>query len=148
MRCASLLSRVAVMLAAWLLAAPWAPGAALAERGRPAPQGAETAPGVILFSVGEERLEIACGDVEEIDVIEDHFGFPALSVVLNPKAAKAFAALTGRHVGQAMAIAVAGETVSEPVIREPLLTGRFLISGGFEPAEMGGLAERLCPASD
>lgn len=69
-------------------------------------------------------------------------GMPVLSLVLDAASAKAFADFTGANVGRAITISVAGEVLTSPFVREPILGGELRITGSMTPAD----AERLAAA--
>lgn len=100
---------------------------------------ADVAPGTLdigplSFGPGEARMEVT----------EDG-GFPALSISLEADAAADMARLTADLIGQPLALRVDGQTLMEPIVREPILDGRLQVSGRFSRAELEAIARRFAP---
>jgi preprotein translocase subunit SecD len=75
-------------------------------------------------------------------------GLPVVTLTMSAESASAFAAFTGQNVGRRVALMVDGETVSAPVVREPILGDVVQISGsiaGLDGAR--ALAARLAAGS-
>lgn len=68
---------------------------------------------------------------------------PVINVMFDDLGAKKFGRLSAQHVGQAIAIIIDGETVSAPIVNEPVLGGMVQISGGFTEKEANELAVML-----
>jgi len=68
---------------------------------------------------------------------------PVISFRMSPTSARAFAQFTQANVGRKFALRVDGKTVSEPVIREPILGGSGQISGHFTAEQARDIATRL-----
>ena len=62
-------------------------------------------------------------------------GEPVVSMRFDAIGTKRFADATKKYVGRRFAIVLDGKIISAPVIREPILTGSGVISGGFTTQE-------------
>jgi len=69
-------------------------------------------------------------------------GMAVLVIDLDLASTAAFAAFTTENVGRQVALSVAGDVVTSPVIREPILGGRVEVSG-LDKAEALRLAQDL-----
>ncbi|MCC7259532.1 MAG: protein translocase subunit SecD [Alphaproteobacteria bacterium] len=67
-------------------------------------------------------------------------GSPVVSFRFNSLGAKKFGETTSQNVGQPFAIVLDGVVISSPVIREPILGGRGIISGNFTVESANDLA--------
>ena len=67
-------------------------------------------------------------------------GRPVVSFSFDPVGAKRFADATRQNVGKLFAIVLDNKVISAPVIREPILGGRGIISGKFTVQEAQDLA--------
>ncbi len=67
-------------------------------------------------------------------------GQPVVSFNFDGVGAKRFADATRQNVGRAFAIVLDNQVISAPVIREPILGGRGIISGSFTTQEVQDLA--------
>ncbi len=67
-------------------------------------------------------------------------GQPVVSFAFDTVGSKRFADATRDNVGRAFAIVLDDEVISAPVIREPILGGRGIISGSFAVEEVQDLA--------
>ncbi|MCF7906896.1 protein translocase subunit SecD [Patescibacteria group bacterium] len=70
-------------------------------------------------------------------------GEPEVSLEFNSEGAKLFGEITGRNIGQPVAIFLDNYPLSIPVVREKISTGEAVISGGFALNEAKELARRL-----
>jgi protein-export membrane protein SecD len=70
-------------------------------------------------------------------------GEPEVSLEFNSEGAKLFGEITGRNIGEPVAIFLDGYPLSIPVVREKISTGEAVISGGFNLNEAKELARRL-----
>lgn len=71
-------------------------------------------------------------------------GMPVVTLKMSAESAAAFTAFTRQNVGRRVALMVDGETVSAPVIREPILEDVIQISGNMaRPDDAKALAARL-----
>ena len=84
------------------------------------------------------------GHVVSVDVIEEAGAPVQVYLVLDAEGAEMFAQLTADHVGEAVPIAVNGETLSSPVIREEIEGGEVTISGPSSE-EARSLALQIAP---
>ncbi len=81
-------------------------------------------------------------DIIDARGIPDGSGNAALHVTLDTAAAQRLAKLT-EAVDQELPIVLNGEIIASPVIREPILSGTFVIAGQFTLAEMDRLAKLI-----
>jgi len=70
-------------------------------------------------------------------------GEPEVSLEFNSEGAKLFGEITGRNIGEPVAIFLDNYPLSIPVVREKISTGEAVISGGFKLDEAKELARRL-----
>ncbi len=70
-------------------------------------------------------------------------GDPIISIKFNKEGSKLFAKITKENVGKVLAIYLDGASISEPVIREEIIGGSAVISGGFTIEEAKILVGRL-----
>jgi preprotein translocase subunit SecD len=70
-------------------------------------------------------------------------GKPLVSFRMSPGSARAFAELTLKNVGHALAIVIDGRVISKPIIRTPILGGTGQIDGNFSAEEARAMASRL-----
>ena len=82
--------------------------------------------------VGGDSLTDAAATFQE--------GQPVVSFNFDGVGAKRFADATRQNVGRAFAIVLDNQVISAPVIREPILGGRGIISGSFTTQEVQDLA--------
>jgi len=68
---------------------------------------------------------------------------PLVYVDFNSEGRDLFAKITKEHVGTELAIFLDGKLISHPVIREPILGGTAVISGGFDAEEARALVRNL-----
>lgn len=68
---------------------------------------------------------------------------PLVMVDFNTEGQELFANITRDNVGEQLAIFLDGDLKSDPVIREPILGGTAVISGGFDAEEARGLVRNL-----
>jgi len=68
---------------------------------------------------------------------------PIVQIEFNSEGAQIFEELTTQHVGEQIAIFLDGESISEPVVREPIIGGIATISGNFTPDEAKALVKNL-----
>jgi preprotein translocase subunit SecD len=68
---------------------------------------------------------------------------PLVMVDFNREGRELFASITRENVGRQLAIFLDGDLKSQPVIREPILGGTAVISGGFRPEEAKELVRNL-----
>ncbi len=68
---------------------------------------------------------------------------PTISFAMSESSRKAFAELTRKNVGRKLAIRVDGQTISAPIIREPILGGAGQIAGHFTVKQARDMAAGL-----
>ena len=98
------------------------------------------------LTVGDESLfseptaSLTNRDIESVWLQTSSHGLPMLMVVFTPKGREKFREVTTRLVGERLAIAVAGEPFSAPVIQEAIPGGRAQLSLGYgaDPREWIG----------
>lgn len=88
-----------------------------------------------------EALALKVGSAEaETDSLT---GAPVVLVTLLPESAEAFGAFTRAHVGKQIKVRLGDTLLTEPVIREPILGGKIVISGNFTAESARDLATTL-----
>lgn len=70
-------------------------------------------------------------------------GSPEVSLEFNDEGAKLFEAVTGRNIGEQVAIFLDGYAISAPTVNEKISGGQAVISGTFSIQEAKLLAQRL-----
>jgi len=68
---------------------------------------------------------------------------PEVALEFNSEGAKLFAKITKRNVGKPVAIFLDNYPISIPIVKEPILNGKAVISGKFDIKEARELAQRL-----
>lgn len=68
---------------------------------------------------------------------------PIVQVTFTSEGADLFADITSAHVGEQLAIFLDGQSISEPVIQQPITGGVATISGNFDPEEARELVRNL-----
>lgn len=68
---------------------------------------------------------------------------PIVQITFNAEGARLFEEITRNHVGDQLAIFLDGESISEPVIRQPIPGGVATISGNFTPESARELVRNL-----
>lgn len=68
---------------------------------------------------------------------------PQVILNFNSEGSDLFAKITSEHVGEALAIFLDGQPISEPVIQEPITGGQATITGRFTAAEARDLVRNL-----
>jgi protein-export membrane protein SecD len=76
-------------------------------------------------------------------VTQTQLGAPAVSITFNDAGKGIFCRITGRNIGQQLAIFVGGELKTSPVINEEICGGQTQISGQFTREETQTLARDL-----
>jgi len=86
-----------------------------------------------------KRIEVGGEDlVDAQPTLQD--GQAVVSFRFNSRGARRFGNTTRRNVGKPFAIVLDGKVISAPVIREPILGGAGIITGGFNTKTAGDLA--------
>jgi preprotein translocase subunit SecD len=75
--------------------------------------------------------------------LDQRINEPIISIRLTAASGRSFGELTAANVGKAVEVRVDGKAVMKPIIREPILGGTLMISGGFTIAEARDIAGRL-----
>jgi protein-export membrane protein SecD len=89
----------------------------------------------------EKRAVIRGADLADARAsIDFRTGEPVVDFSFNSKGTRRFARATQENVGRPFAIVLDGEVLSAPVIREPILGGRGIISGNFTVESAANLA--------
>ena len=70
-------------------------------------------------------------------------GTPVVVLELSAEGAELLAQVTTAHLNQQLDLAVCGEVLMFPTVREPITGGSLLISGGFSMEEATTLAGRI-----
>jgi len=87
----------------------------------------------------KRKIEVGGEDlVDAQPTLQD--GQAVVSFRFNSRGARKFGNTTRRNVGRPFAIVLDGKVISAPVIREPILGGAGIISGGFTSKTAGDLA--------
>jgi preprotein translocase subunit SecD len=88
-----------------------------------------------------ERTPVVTGeDLTDSQPAFDQNGLPAVTFRFNPTGARAFGAFTSQNVGAPFAIALDGEVITAPTIREAITGGSGQITGNFDVEEANRLA--------
>ena len=96
--------------------------------------------------VGPVVLDLPAEAIQTVGLELDVGGGTALSLWLSDDASAAFAALTGRSVGQALAVVYDGRVLTAPVVRSAIPNGLVMITG-LGADEAGRLADALRAAT-
>lgn len=70
-------------------------------------------------------------------------GQPVLTITLDPASTGTFAAFTAANVGKRTIVSIAGETIMDPIIREPITQGVVQVSGEWTKPDLDRIAARL-----
>ena len=70
-------------------------------------------------------------------------GIPEVQLLFNDEGAKLFEDITGRNVGQPVAIFLDGEAISVPTVQQAISGGQAVITGDFTLTEAKQLVQRL-----
>jgi preprotein translocase subunit SecD len=95
---------------------------------------------VMFFDFKSEKLALATADVQDAQPSFDANANPAVMVRLAPDAARAFALMTSRHVGESMDVIVCGQVLLSPRIMSPIEGGQIQISGALDVQQVTKLA--------
>ena len=74
----------------------------------------------LAFEAEAGRLAVSPSGIAGIERTQD-----AVLILLQPEVARAFADLTGQAVGQPMAVTLCGRTLTQPVVRDRIDSGRM-----------------------
>jgi len=75
-----------------------------------------------IFSSPTGKLNFGVEDIQNAEVAEKEDN-AILTIYLHKKASEALGSLTERSISQRMTFAVCGEKITDPVVREPILSG-------------------------
>ena len=113
--------------------------------GETLPSGLTTLPGTDDqgdYVVEEEPLMY--GDaIESVAAEFTSYGQWAINIAFSRKGAERFGQITSELLGQPLAIVFDGQVLSAPMIHEPILGGRGMISGSFTESEAHEMAAML-----
>jgi preprotein translocase subunit SecD len=70
-------------------------------------------------------------------------GQPVLTITFDPASTEKFAAFTADNVGKRTIVSVAGETIMDPIIREPITQGVVQVSGEWTKPDLERIAGLL-----
>ncbi len=88
-----------------------------------------------------EKKPLLTGDaINKAYVSFDSYNRPVVSLELTSEGGKAFADITGKHIGERLAIILDNKVQSAPEIRQKIAGGRAMITGRFTPEEANDLA--------
>ncbi len=88
--------------------------------------------------------ELSGKQLDRAEVVSDQqTGAVQVSLQFDSEGKDLFAEITGRNVGQPVAIFLDGEPISVPTVNEPIRDGRAVITGGFDLVEARLLSQRL-----
>jgi preprotein translocase subunit SecD len=90
-----------------------------------------------------ETLTVPQGTPVPAETTLDLSGKPAVYVRLPQPYASSFAAMTGRHVGQIITIALCGATLSRPMLQTPITGGALVLTGTATAEDAARTATRL-----
>jgi preprotein translocase subunit SecD len=83
-------------------------------------------------------------DIQSVAPGFDVVAQPAIDITLTAEGRARFAAFSGAHVNEQFAIAIDGDVVSAPIIRQAITGGELQVSGGFgSAAEVNALVSVL-----
>jgi preprotein translocase subunit SecD len=82
-------------------------------------------------------------DFVDARAIFDETGMPVIYVTLSPSGATKLARVTRANVGKEMPLMIGSRVLTKPVVREPLLSGSFQISGMANLEEARQLAKSM-----
>jgi preprotein translocase subunit SecD len=82
-------------------------------------------------------------DFVDARAIFDETGMPVIYVTLAPSGAAKLAKVTRANVGKEMPLMIGSRVLTKPVVREPLLSGSFQISGMANLEEARQLAKSM-----
>jgi preprotein translocase subunit SecD len=97
-----------------------------------------------LWSIGSATAEPLVLEIARATTgLDQRTGKPIVNVVLREASKRAFDRFTSGKVGSKMELRVNGQVLSTAVLREPLLSESFQISGDFSVDETNAMAGRL-----
>jgi preprotein translocase subunit SecD len=85
-------------------------------------------PALISFEVADQTIQASPDDIELAELTLDPTGRQALSLRLHPSFDARFAAVTEKHIGEAMTLRICGQAIVTPVLMSQLLTAEFLVT--------------------
>lgn len=91
---------------------------------------AELEEGALELSVAGESLTVLPRDISYVNVYTSPE--TGLQIALQTEAAAWLAGVTSAHIGQPMSLSICGAEITAPVIREVIVSGDVLITGGYD----------------
>lgn len=101
----------------------------------------EPGPPVMTLSSETETIEIAANQLRGLSIYGEGLE-TALGFRMVPDIAKAFSDMTVNNIGKPIVIAICGDIVSQPVVREHIANGSAQITG-YSLAEFGVFLKKL-----
>lgn len=99
---------------------------------------------VQVLGADPKKTELSGSDLKQTSVVFDpNDGKPAVSLEFTPEGVKKFAEITKRNVGKPVAIVLDDVIISYPTVKEAILTGDSVISGGFTSDQAKALSTQL-----
>ena len=98
---------------------------------------------IILTAQGQSYFIPAEQIASVVARIGEFTGTPVIVLELSTEGAELLARVTTAHLNQQMDLAVCGEVLMSPTVREPITGGSLLLSGGFSMEEATTLAGRI-----
>jgi preprotein translocase subunit SecD len=95
----------------------------------------------VSFAAGADRLDVPAGAVSAKAV--DNTAQPAIELALDAETARAFARLTGAHIGEPVEISVCGAVAMRPLVHEAIPGGRAVIVADLTPRQAADVARRI-----
>ncbi len=116
---------------------------ALQDRASSTEENASTTPADLFIDTGLTGRYLTSAALEFAGGQGQLSNEPVVSIVFNKEGADLFETITREHVGENLAIFLDGQMISSPRVNEPIVGGRAIISGGFNPEEARDLAQNL-----
>lgn len=82
-------------------------------------------------------------DMEQVNVVQDESGNPAVGFKLNDEATAIFAAATQEHQGESISILLDEEVISAPTVNSVIANGEGIITGDFDYEAASRLANQI-----
>jgi hypothetical protein len=98
---------------------------------------------VLALRKAEKAIEVTGQDIHSANANHLMEGQVALEIFLQADGGNRFGLLTKRNVGKRIALVLDAEVIGNPMIVEPIPTGRFVITGGFGIAQAQQWAKKI-----